>query len=304
MNMPYTQNPHIGKVRAKAVRLIREQGWTAAQVARHLGVHRATIGKWLKKTPTQAGVVYELETASSRPKTSPNRIDQAIVDRILEIRDTHRKNGPQVIHAILQREGVSVSFSTVYRTLKRHGRIRERSPWKKYHRSGERPQALQPGQLVQMDTVHIMTSVKKRMYIFTLIDVYSRWAYAKASMRLSAHLALHTFKHAQTKMPFAVSCIQSDHGPEFAQHFTTYVQASGTRHRHIRVRQPNDNAHVERFNRTIQDELKPEITKYKQNIPWMNRSINEYLTYYNTQRLHAGIGQKTPLEVIELLRRS
>jgi len=155
-----------------------------------------------------------------------------------------------------------------------------------------------------MDTVHIMKSKKARMYIFTIIDVHSRWAYAKASDRLSAHLALQTFKNAKQIIPFNISCIQSDHGPEFTQHFTTYIQASGIHHRHIRVRKPNDNAHIERFNRTIQEELSPEISKYKNNIPWMNRSINEYLQYYNYERLHSGIGHKTPSEIINLLQRS
>jgi len=61
---------------------------------------------------------------------------------------------------------------------------------------------------------------------------------------------------------------------------------------------------VERFNRTIQEELAPEIQKYKNNIPWLNRSINDYLMYYNNERLHAGIGHKTPAEVLEMFPRS
>ena len=302
--MPYTKNPHIPKVRAKAIELIRKQGWSTAQVARHLGVHRATIGRWLKKTPTGVGTVYEVPTQSSKPKNSPKAIDAVVVDRILDLRDTQRKKGPEVIYEILKREGIIVSYSTVYRTLKRHGRIEERSPWKKWHLSGERPKPESPGKLVQMDTIHIMQSKKNRMYIFTLIDVHSRWAYATASQKLSAHLALVTFRHAQKVSPFQIDCVQSDHGPEFAQHFTTYVQARGTRHRHSRVRQPNDNAHVERFNRTIQEEMFAEIRKYKNNMSWMNRSISEYLQYYNNERLHSGIDHKTPNEVIQLLQRS
>lgn len=296
--MAYTTNPHIGKVRAKAVHLVRKEGWSMREVARHLGVSHSTVVRWNQRAATDAGSIHEIPTKSSRPKSSPRAVDKKIVKRILELRDTERKNGPEAIHEILKREQVEVSFSTVYRTLKRHGRIAERSPWKKWHRSGERPVPESPGKLVQMDTVHIMQSKIDRMYIFTLVDVHSRWAYAKASQTLSAHLALQAFTTAQQQSPFEIDCIQSDHGPEFAQHFTTYVQARGTRHRHIRVRKPNDNAHVERFNRTIQEELSPEIRKYKHNIPWLNRSINEYLKYYNYERLHAGIQHKTPFEML------
>lgn len=304
MQMTYTSNPHIGKVRAQAVRLIREHGWTSAHVARHLGVHRSTIGRWLHKAPLGAGRIYDIETTSSRPHHHPQAIEQEIVDRVLALRDTQRKHGPQVIHELLKREGVQVSFSTVYRILKRHRRIQERSPWKKYHRSGTRPSPDTPGTLLQMDTIHIMQSLKARLYIFTLIDVHSRWAYAKASPRLNTHIALRICTQAQSRASFPFSCIQSDHGPEFGTYFTTMVQAQGIRHRHSRVRQPNDNAHVERFNRTIQEELAPEIQRYKHNLSWLNRSITDYLLYYNTQRLHAGIHHKTPQELLEMLQRS
>lgn len=274
------------------------------QVARHVGVSHSTVVRWCKKAPENVGTIYEIPTKNSRPKSSPRRIDEEIVERILELRDTQRKNGPEAIHQMLLREGTEVSFSTVYRTLKTHGRIAQRSPWKKWHRSGERPVPKSAGTLVQMDTVHIMKGKKERLYVFTVLDVHSRWAYARASERLSAHLALGAFTRMYSVAPFVTNCVQTDHGPEFTQHFTTYVQAQGVRHRHIRIRQPNDNAHIERFNRTLQEEMEQEIRKYRNNIPWLNRSITEYLEYYNNERLHAGIDHKTPNEMLQVVQRS
>ena len=139
---------------------------------------------------------------------------------------------------------------------------------------------------------------KQRIYIFTLIDVCSRWAYARASARLSAHLLLEFVREAQQKSGFQFLCIQSDHGPEFTGHFTTFVQADGVRHRHTRVRQPNDNAHIERFNRTIQEEMRSEILRYRSNISLLNQEIRKYLVYYNEERLHMGLDYKTPSQVL------
>lgn len=304
--MPYTSNPNQPKVRAHAVRLVLKQGWSMRQVARYLGVAPSTVSRWMEEVSSNVGNIHVLETKSSRPKTNPRAIAPELVSRILELRDTHRKHGPEVIHELLKREGAHVSFSTVYRTLKRHRRIAERSPWKKWHRSGERPRAEAPGILVQMDSIHLLHNhnLRDKTYIVTLVDVWSRWAFARASQRLTAPLAAQTAERAWQRAPFAFSCIQSDHGPEFTSAFTRMVEAQGIRHRHSRVRQPNDNAHVERFNRTIQEEMKTEIRKYKTNIPWLNRSISEYLEYYNTQRLHAGLGHQTPREVLQVLRRS
>ena len=64
-------------------------------------------------------------------------------------------------------------------------------------------------------------------------------------------------------------------------------------HRHSRVRRPNDNAHLERFNRTIQEEC---LYRLPYSVEKYNSEIEEYLKYYNTQRLHLGINLKSPLQ--------
>lgn len=296
--MSYSQNPYLPRVRAKAIQLIREEKWPVNKTANYLGVHRATVHRWLNKAPDSVGKIYEIPTQSSRPKTSPLAIDEKIVKRILEIRQ-EKNRCAEIIQAQLERENIEVSLSTVKRTLKRNGLIKEKSKWKKYHLSGERPEALKPGHLVEIDTIHIMLNKKKRIYIFTMLDCYSRWAYAKASLNLSACMATQTVFNANHKAPFNFKCVQTDHGPEFTNYFSKRITNQGMRHRLIRVRKPNDNAHVERFNRTIQDELKMDIIKYKQDLPKLNKLINEYMKYYNTERLHLGLGCKTPMEVLQ-----
>jgi transposase InsO family protein len=295
-------NPYIPKVRREAVNKVRLEGWSMREAARHFGISHSTVVRWCKIAPHDGRM--NIETQSSRPKTSPRRIDRDIVDRIVEIRHA-RKRCAEVIHAQLKQEGMSVSLSTVKRTLDRFGLRKKKSPWKIYHQSGERPVPETPGKLVQMDTIHIMTNLQRqeRMYIVTLIDVHSRWAYATASERLNTHIALQAMHHAAEQAIFPFDCIQSDNGPEFSSYFTTMVEAKGMRHRHTRVRKPNDNAHIERFNRTIQEELRDDIRKYKTNIPLLNTKISAYLQYYNHERLHMGIGLKTPAQMLEVVQR-
>ncbi|MFH1536983.1 MAG: integrase core domain-containing protein [Patescibacteria group bacterium] len=301
--MSYTLNPHLPKVRAKAVELVRIKGWSVRQTARYIGVYPGTVSKWLDKAATNAGKVYAIPTLSSKPKSSPSAVSKNIVDRIVEIRLQNNRCA-EIVHAQLLRENVSVSLSTVKRTLDRKGLTKKRSKWKKYHLSGERPKAQNPGNLVEIDIIHIMLNERSRVYIFTMIDCYSRWAYAKASKTLSALLAAQTVFNARSNAPFKFDCIQSDHGPEFTSYFSKRIVSKGMRHRLIRVRKPNDNAHVERFNRTIQEELKMDIVKYKKDIPKLNKLINDYMYYYNNERLHLGLKCKTPLEACETFPRS
>lgn len=79
-----------------------------------------------------------------------------------------------MVHQELLNQGIKVSLNSVRRTIDRAGLMKKRSPWKRYHAPVERPEALKPGDLVQVDTIHRMIDKKKRLYVFVLLDVYSR----------------------------------------------------------------------------------------------------------------------------------
>jgi len=294
--MPYSLNPYLPRVRAKGVNLIIHDNWSIRAVARHLGVEPSTVSRWMRQAPKE-GTVSEIPTRSSKPHHSPLALERSIVDHIVELR---RKRGrcAQVIHAQLLREHVEVSLSTVKRTLARRGLLKKRSPWKKYHFSGERPVPQAPGILVEIDSIHRMRDEDKRLYIVTLVDCFSRWAWAQVVMRLTPKATAHTLLIAQENASFPFRCIQSDHGSEFSTYFTRMVESRGIRHRHCRVRKPNDQAHVERFNRTLQDEMRYELIRYKNQPKKLQLCLKDYLRYYNTERLHMGIDYQTPLEVL------
>jgi transposase InsO family protein len=158
-----------------------------------------------------------------------------------------------------------------------------------------------PGDLVEIDTIHYLPYWYKnnttRWYITTAIDVHSRWAYAEVHERATAGTSLHLLRNLKQLAPFDIKCIQTDHGSEFGRYFSLNA---GVRHRHIRVRKPNDNAHIEKFNRTIQDEC---IAKGIPNdIKELKLWIRNYLEYYNNERLHMGINFLTPAQKLALIQ--
>lgn len=287
--MPYTTNPHLPRVRMQAVLLLRK-GWSTRKVAKHFGFNQSTIVRWNKRASDDGR--NTIPTLSSRPTTHPRKLDWHVVQRIIQLRIKTNGRCSEVIHKMLSNEGIRISLRSVKRTLLRNGLTRKRSPWKKYHLSGERPKAIQPGDLVEVDTIHLMKDEKRRIYIYTLIDVYSRWAYAYATKKLRAGASIGFVQMAQKKFAINFKCLQSDHGPEFSKYFTNMV---GTRHRHSRVRKPNDNAHLERFNRTIQHEF---LRYLPVDVDIINRHLDTYLEYYNQERLHLGLNLKTPMEVM------
>lgn len=289
--MSYDTNPRLPRLRAKAVEMVRE-GKTVTEVARYFGFTKGAISKWRKKYPVNGA--WAIPTASSAPKSHPWRIDKSVRSRICELRLKLKGRCAQVIQSHLKDEGIKVSVRTIQRELERRHLLKKYSSWKKQHISGPRPKAEKPGDLVQLDTIHLMVSEKRRIYVYTMIDVASRTAYARAEKRATAGRSVKFFNTALRKTSIQASCAQSDHGPEFGSYFTNKIQI---RHRHSRIRKPNDNAHIERFNRTIQDEL---LTKLPKDVTIINKELPKYLKYYNTERKHLGLGLKTPAEMLKV----
>lgn len=264
------------------------RGWSARKVGRYLGFHHTAVRKWVKKA--EAIGYHPIATKSSRPKKHPKELPEELVRKIVEAR-LRIKRSSEVVQAVLAREGVAVSLSSVKRTLRRQGLLKRRSWWK-WKQQPSRPFVAQPGALVEVDTIHLMVNRTERIYVFTLIDVYSRWAHAKAFSKCNTARARAFVKEAREAAPFAFDLLQSDHGSEFSRLFRQRV---GIVHRHSRVRRPNDNAHLERFNRTIQEEC---LNQLPVSVRAINRALPKYLAYYNGERLHFGLNLKTPLEVV------
>lgn len=249
----------------------------------------SAISRWCRKDST--GGWHEIPTLNSAPKTSPRALSKEIVWAIIKKR-TERKRCGQVIHQELLRDGINVSLSSVQRTLDRCYLLKKRSLWKKWRKPVPRPIVINAGDLVQVDTVHVMKDKVERLYVFTLIDLYSRWSYAKAYTVARAGVAAKFVAEAQKVAPFNFRHLQTDHGSEFSRYFKNRV---GVKHRHSRVRKPNDNSHLERFNRTLREEF---LNKLPVEIKTINKKLPEYLNYYNSQRLHMGINYQTPCEVL------
>lgn len=236
-----------------------------------------------------------IPTLSSRPHRHPHALSKDVVEEIISIRKEHGRCS-EIVHQEMLARGFQVSFSSVHRTLERNGLIKKRSPWKRWHVSLPRPEVKRAGDLIQIDTIHVGPCDENRIYVYTLLDVFSRWAEAWASLRINTYRSLQFVKQAQRHAPFSFQTLQSDHGPEFSSYFSEHIRVQGLVHRHSRVRTPNDNAHLERFNRTIQEECLDQVPK---TLRAYQKEITAYLYYYNTERMHLGLNYKTPLTCVQ-----
>jgi hypothetical protein len=235
--MSYSSNPLLPKARAQAVRLVVEDKLPIAVAARKSGIHRTTLWRWHKQwleinknvefsnmyRPNRrtgskyskfrlTACTWNIQTKSSRPHTFGRTVAPQVVERIAYYRKLYGRCAT-VTHAYCKREGTVVSLSTVRRVLYRLGLV-VRKKWQRPWRPPlPRPTVTKPGDLVQTDTVHLYDHAsKKRTYLYTLVDVYSRWAYTEHSTMLSQKLAADVIRRGQAYGGFHFNTVQADNG--------------------------------------------------------------------------------------------
>ena len=319
--MAYSINPNLPKARALAMKLLINEGLPLCVVANKCGVHRSTIYRWKKKwdklnenvqfdNPNRPNRIYSranhllrcfwrIPTITSRPLTSPKAISEDIVKLVIALRIKLKRCAEIIWWHLNEDHLVKISLSSVRRILKRTGyasgrkkRVRPDNP--------RRPHVSKPGELVETDTIHHLDPrTGKRLYYYTVIDLFTRMSYVILASKLSQGLAARAVLEARDKWSFEIYMAQSDNGPEYGRYFEQVLRSKGINTRHTRLHRPNDNAHIERFNRTIQTEC---IGYYWNRSVSLHNQIHKvitYLDYYNNRRVHLKLQYKTPQQMLQ-----
>jgi len=123
--------------------------------------------------------------------------------------------------------------------------------------------------------------------------------YVILAPKLRQGTAAQAVLEAQKHWGFSIAMVQADNGPEYARYFEQTMKRANIQTRHSRLHRPNDNAHIERFNRTIQTES---IGYYwDRSVPLQSQqdTLSAYLEQYNTKRVHLGIQMLTPVQMLQ-----
>lgn len=321
--MSYSINPNLEKSRGKAMKLLFLEKKNVGVIADRFGVNRSTIWRWKKKwllknphvslkndtrqkdNPTSvfrySSCSWIIPTISSAPHTHPNQIPDYLVQIILDTRERLQRCAEAVWFYLYEDLGIELSLSSVRRVLKRNGRLNPHRKKRNHQYKGlPRPSILAPGDLVETDTIHLFNPIsKKKRYLYTVIDIYTRATYAKVYDELRPGLSIQTIFEAQAKLGFRFKTVQADNGPEFGAYFAERLEAKGIQIRHTRLHRPNDNAHIERFNRTIQEECTGSYYLESESLDALNIRISNYLDYYNHKRIHLGLKYMTPMQMLQ-----
>jgi transposase InsO family protein len=139
----------------------------------------------------------------------------------------------------------------------------------------------------------------RRLYYYTVIDLFTRMTHVTLVPKLSPGLAAQAVLEARDRWGVPISMVQTDNGPEYGRYFEQVMRSHGITTRHTRLHRPNDNAHIERFNRTIQTECIGHYWRKSVPLSRQRDTLATYLDYYNTKRVHLGIQMQVPTAMLQ-----
>jgi len=137
-----------------------------------------------------------------------------------------------------------------------------------------------------------------RFRTFNVIDDFNRECLAvEIDTSITGRRLIRIFERLRHERGLP-DILRVDNGPEFlSSDFVTWAESAGMFIQYIQPGEPNQNAYIERFNRTYREEV---LNLY------LFRSLAEVkeITYwwilgYNEERPHDSLGSMTPLEVMQ-----
>jgi len=273
------------------------------------GVKRRTLFIWQKKLKEGHGKLESLNPGSKIPKHKRRRLwDERIIEEIKRLRWIHPNLGKEKLHPELTkfceaRKLKCPEDKTIGRLIHDLGGLRVfpqklshfgrgiKRDHQKVTRKPKDFKALYPGHCVAFDTIEKYLTGDRR-YIITFEDIYTRFSFAWSTNSHASKAAEEFFSMCRKLFPFSFTFVLTDNGSEFKKHFNAKLQELHMTHYHTYPKTPKMNAHVERFNRTIQEEFVDFHMGDLRTPSTFNEKLISWLEWYNCDRVHFAFGNK------------
>lgn len=294
--------------RYHAVMEVLSAGAQVTEVAKRYGVSRKSVHAWIRRYRDEG--LAGLEDRSHRPRAHPWQLDAEIEARVCELRREYPRWGPRRLAFELERAGVESvpSLSTIYRVLKRHDLV-EGASRKRRREDYRRWQRGEPMQLWQMDIMgSVMLVDGTECKLISGIDDHSRFCVIAAVVPRATARAVCRALVAALETYGVPEEILTDNGKQFTGKygrprpsevlFDRICRNNGITHLLTKIRSPTTTGKVERWHRSIQEELLADEGPFA-DIEHARRAVEKWQREYNTQRPHQALNMATPAEVFQ-----
>lgn len=272
-------------------------------------IGKSTLYDWKKSYESSKKRIISLVPKSTAPDhVRRMNTNWRLVEFIREMRKDYGNVGKNIIKYFLDvyaRElGVkSIGLTTIGKLIKRRHltfeeriHIRRQFKFKKL-RTRRSPKVTSPG-FIQMDSIVVYINHKRHLFM-SVMDIFTKFALVEYVPCLSAKQAKEVLIKFQKINPTRVNTVQTDNGSEFLNVFHKYLDDQKIIHKFIYPKQPRINGFIERFNRTIQEEMILRNDEIYYDLSAFKEKLTKYLLWYNTQRPHSALNYMPPLTFIQ-----
>jgi putative transposase len=198
---------------------------------------------------------------------------------------------------MLDDDQVACSPSSVYRVLKVAGLLAGASPNVTKKGTGF-VQPLKPHQHWHVD-VSYLNIAGTFYFLCSILDGCSRFIVHWEIREKMEEADVQTIiQRAREAFPDARPRIISDNGPQFiAKDFKEFIRIAGMTHVRTSPYYPQSNGKIERWHKTLKGDcirVKVPLT-----LDDARRIVSDYVTHYNTVRLHSAVGYVTPKDKLD-----
>lgn len=283
------------------------EGRTHADAAREYGVSRSWVTRLVARWRVEGDAAFE--PRSRRPRTSPAKVPDSVVELILRLRRqlaaAGLDAGPDTIcWHLAERHGIEVSASTVRRRLVAAGLVTP-EPRKRPRSSYVRFAADLPNEMWQADMCWWSLPAGDRAEILSFIDDCSRYALSvTAHRRVTTPAVVDAFNEAAARCGYPASVLTDNAmyfttrfagGKGGANAFETLLGDLGVTHKHSRPGHPATCGKVERFQQTLKRWLRAQ--PQAATVPELQTQLDEFTRTYNNHRPHRSIGRAVPAAI-------
>lgn len=270
-----------------------EESFTA--LCRRYGISRKTGYKWLRRAENEE----PLTDRSRQPHTSPRKTPEEVERLILTTRDTFPQWGGKKIKNVLESSGYTQipSAKTCSNILKRNGKISPEES--KKHMPCQRFEREECNELWQTDFKgDFLLQDGVRCYPLDILDDHTRFCLLSEPKERATGVK-ESFE-AVFKEYGLPKAILSDNGGQFAgfkkgiTQFERYLMDLDIEPIHGRIMHPQTQGKIERFHRTMKEEL---LSTPLKDMKAAIKAFAEWRWRYNNLRPHNALGMKTPGEV-------
>lgn len=292
----------------------------ASQTARHYGISRKTFHKWFNVfEEDNLYTLYLLQNQSQAPKKVRQReTTQLEEERIIKLRKKWIRYGKIKLKIKYQQEyGEEISSWKIQKVIEKYklyyhpvktARISKKKA--KAKQRGKKKKTIElinnlpdyqktSGYIICLDTIVIYWNGLKR-YIFTAIDKYGKFAYARMYKSKSSLNGKDFLQRLNYLLDNNVPRVGHDNGTEFEKYFKQTCIELGIEQYYSRVRTPKDNPDCERFNQTLQTEF-IDLGNFDPDPDEFNKNLTEWLIEYNFHRPHQSLNYETPMKFSNVL---